>query len=137
MNLDHNFLNAKRGNMQDQMMTVLEQLGLNPIKMEPKDIENPIGEADFRHQLKNTSAEYWILESIKSDKLTYDNPLTYQGYRICHSDGLHPSPFVYIHEDYDGAPDAKDHRHGYCKSIEDCIHEINQYIIENKVEIIC
>jgi hypothetical protein len=85
-------------------------------------------------ELKRTSSEYWILESIKRNALTYDNPLTYQGYRICHSEGIHPRAFIYVHDDYDGAPDANDHRHGYGDSIEDCIREINQYILENEVD---
>lgn len=87
-------------------------------------------------ELKKTSAEYWILESIKKNILTYDNPVKYQGYLIYPSDEVDHKMcgFTWVHEDYDGAPDAYDHRHGFGASIEGCIMQINEYILENEVE---
>lgn len=85
-------------------------------------------------ELKKTSAEYWILESIKASTLTYDNPLMYQGYRIYHNDGGPFKAYAYQADDYDDSPDARDNRFGFCDSIIDCIRKINQYILENEVE---
>jgi hypothetical protein len=62
-------------------------------------------------------------------ELTYSKPLFYGEYRIYHYD-LVFNKYAYVHNDYDGAPDAKDHRHGTAKTIEDCIIEIDE--IENQ-----
>ena len=79
-------------------------------------------------ELKKTSAEYWILESIKYGVLTYDNHLMYQGYRIFHEDEIDPmaNRFKFVHDDYDGAPDANDYRFGVGISIMDCVKKINE-----------
>lgn len=85
--------------------------------------------------LTKTSEEYWILESIKTGTLTYENPVMYQGYRIHHNGANEKAiPYTFQHEDYDGADDAHDHRYGFGSSIEDCIRQINEYILENEVE---
>lgn len=85
-------------------------------------------------ELKKTSAEYWILDSIKTGTLTYDNPLIYQGCRIYHNDGGPFQAYAYQADDYDGAPDAHDNRFGFGDSVTDCINQINEYILENEVE---
>lgn len=87
-------------------------------------------------ELEKTSDEYWLLDSIKTNTLTYSNPVMYQGYRIFHWDEVDPAcnQFRFVHEDYDGADDAKDHRFGYGDSINDCIRQINEYILDNEVE---
>ena len=87
-------------------------------------------------ELRKTTDQYWILESIKANLLTFSNPIIYQNYLIFHVDEIDPrnNEFKFVHDDYDGAPDANDHRHGFGESIQDCIHQINQYILENEVE---
>jgi hypothetical protein len=85
-------------------------------------------------ELKKTSSEYWILESIKSGTLTYDNPLMYQGFRIYHNDGGQFQAYAFQADDYDGALDANDHRFGFGDSVTGCLNQINDYILENEVE---
>ena len=85
-------------------------------------------------ELKKTSSEYWILESIKSGTLTYDNPLMYQGFRIYHNYGSSLQDYGFQADDYDGAPDANDYRFGFGDSVTDCLNQINTYILENEVE---
>jgi hypothetical protein len=60
--------------------------------------------------------------------IEYRNPIQYKGYKIYH--GGYMEPFAFVHDDYDGAPDAHDHRHGEAKSIEDCIDQIEEQINE-------
>lgn len=85
-------------------------------------------------ELKKTGDQYWILDSIKTNTLTYSNPIMYQGYRIFLDDETDPrTGFRFLHEDYDGG-DPKDHRHGEGDSVIDCIQQINEYILENEVE---
>jgi len=49
----------------------------------------------------------------------------YKGYRIC--DGWsHVYRYSFVHEDYDGAPDANDHRCGGGTTIEDCKKQIDE-----------
>lgn len=52
---------------------------------------------------------------------TYDNPVWYRKYRIYISDysGL-GMDYTFVHDDYDGAPNAGDHRCGFAESIEAC-----------------
>lgn len=85
-----------------------------------------------KSELKKTEREYWILESIKLGLPTDDNPILYQGYKICI--GGYIGRWKFVHEDYDGAPDARDNRIGYGTSIGECIQQINEYILENEVE---
>lgn len=84
-------------------------------------------------ELKETSREYWILQSIKVNQPTYDNSVMYQDYRI-YMDTNWFGKWTFVHDSYDGAPDAKDNRHGFGSSIDDCIKQINEYILENEVE---
>lgn len=60
----------------------------------------------------------------------YSNPIKYKNYRIYLNDfNAHPNAwqvaFVFVHEDYDGAPDAGDDRCGYGPSIIACMNEID------------
>lgn len=52
--------------------------------------------------------------------LTYDNPIWHGKWRIYRSDPMAPDSmaWTYVHDDYDGAPDANDYRFGYAESIE-------------------
>lgn len=34
--------------------------------------------------------------------------------------------FAFLHDDYDGAPDAHDNRHGFGTSVEDCRRRIDE-----------
>lgn len=86
-----------------------------------------------KSQLRNTSSEYWVLMSIETNTPSYENPITYQGMLIYSYNVAKGLTWSWVAEDYDGAPDANDHRHGHGKSIEDCIHQINEYILENEV----
>lgn len=47
---------------------------------------------------------------------------------------IHPSymhGFDYVHEDYDGAPDANDSRAGTCLTVEECKEEIDNWYKDN------
>jgi len=56
--------------------------------------------------------------------------LKYKGYFIHHGYGYF-AKFNFVHENYDGASDSKDHRHGHGDSIEDCIEQIEEQLTEN------
>lgn len=60
---------------------------------------------------------------------TYDNPVWYRKYRIylCDQDAhtFGGYEYAYVHDDYDGAEDAYDHRHGYTKTIDEAKTEID------------
>ena len=84
-------------------------------------------------ELKKTSAEYWMLDSIKCNVISSYNPIKYMDYLIQQNDSC-GGKYSFVHDGYDGAPDANDHRYGFGSSIEDCIQQINQYILENEVE---
>lgn len=60
---------------------------------------------------------------------TYTNPIWYKEYRIylCDRNAYAPSGYnyIYIHDDYDGAKDARDNRCGYTKTIEEAKAEID------------
>lgn len=49
--------------------------------------------------------------------------ISYRGYTI-HFDTL--AGWLWVHDDFDGAPDAHDNRHGMGKSIEDCKEWIDE-----------
>lgn len=55
---------------------------------------------------------------------TYYNPIWYRRYRIYLNSDFGPA-FKYVHDDYDGAPDAYDDRNGYGNSIEECKEQID------------
>lgn len=70
-----------------------------------------------------------------SDRLpgsSSSNPIEYRGYEIY----LNPywasfhDQWVYVHEDYDGAPDAYDYRYGYGVSSDACKKEIDEALEE-------
>lgn len=58
---------------------------------------------------------------------SYYNPIWYKGYRIFVSDmyEVHGFNYDYVHDDYDGAEDANDNRHGQAHTIEQCKSEID------------
>jgi hypothetical protein len=72
-----------------------------------------------------------LMGKVMNDRLPgscWSNPIWYrEKWRIYLGDGWHPSTqYAYSHDDYDGAPDAKDHRAGYAESVEACKKEIDE-----------
>lgn len=66
---------------------------------------------------------------------TWDNPIWYRGFRIFINDqwfGAHDA-YAYVHDDFDGAPDAYDNRHGTAATIEDCKTEIDDRFFEDEL----
>ena len=66
-----------------------------------------------------------------SDRLPgscWSNPIWYGRWRIYVGEPRYGSQFAYayVHDDYDGAPDAYDSRHGYAASIEEAKAEIDE-----------
>lgn len=64
--------------------------------------------------------------------VTWDNPIRYGKWRIYRNDfTAHPAwmtvAWEYVHEDYDGAPDAGDNRCGHGASVDACIAEIQEW----------
>lgn len=49
----------------------------------------------------------------------WDNPIWYGKWRIYVSDMCPFMDYAFCHDDYDGAPDAKDRRCGVAKSVDD------------------
>lgn len=52
----------------------------------------------------------------------------HRGFRIYYDPTFLPTrdlDWVYVHDDYDGAPDANDNRHGRAASYAECIREID------------
>lgn len=65
-----------------------------------------------------------------SDRLPgscWSNPIWYRGYRIYLADAM-PSglDWVFVHDDFDGAPDAADGRAGYANSVGAAAAEIDE-----------
>lgn len=61
------------------------------------------------------------------------NPIRVGSWNIAISGGINILGFdwEYWHDDYDGAPDANDHRCGFCKTEADCRKEIAAWIEEH------
>ena len=58
---------------------------------------------------------------------SWSNPIWYRKYRIYLSDAPYPqTEYAYAHDDYDGADDAHDIRHGYASSIEEAKKDIDE-----------
>lgn len=59
---------------------------------------------------------------------TWDNPIWYKGYRIYIGEPQYGNEFTFAftHDDFDGAPDSKDRRHGYAPTIEAAKAEIDE-----------
>lgn len=57
---------------------------------------------------------------------TWSNPTWYGKYRIFSNDTPAPYRYAFVHDDYDGAEDANDNRHGFGNSIEECCDEIDE-----------
>lgn len=64
----------------------------------------------------------------------YDNPIRYKGYRIYLSDmfRVHGFEFEYVHESYDGAPDARDNRFGQAHTEAEAKAEIDEKEDDNR-----
>ena len=58
---------------------------------------------------------------------SWDNPIWHRGWRICIGEpGIHHSlTYAFAHDDYDGAEDANDHRHGFAPTVQAAKHEID------------
>ncbi len=54
----------------------------------------------------------------------WSNPIWYRDYRIYFSSSPIAN-YAFVHDDYDGAPDANDNRGGWGNSIEDCKAQID------------
>lgn len=78
-----------------------------------------------------------ILEKFEADMIeknivTFQNAIMYRGYRIYHNDDSWVNEkWAFVHDSYDGTPDANDHRFGNGYTIEDCIIKINEQIKDN------
>ena len=75
-------------------------------------------------------------ESAVMPWVTWDKPIRYGPWRIYRNDfTAHPKwmtvAWEYTHDDYDGAPDAGDSRHGHCANIDACIAEIQEWEEDN------
>lgn len=53
----------------------------------------------------------------------YSNPIWFGKWRIYLGDY---TPYQFVHDDYDGADDAYDGRHGFGNSVEDCKDQIRE-----------
>lgn len=60
---------------------------------------------------------------------SWSNPIWYGRWRIYVSDNveIHGYPYEYVHDDYDGSPDADDNRYGLAQSVDECKAEIDSY----------
>ena len=55
---------------------------------------------------------------------------SYGDWRIEPANWVRPSPeadWDWWHDDFDGAPDSNDHRHGFARNLEACISEIHAW----------
>lgn len=74
-----------------------------------------------------------------SDRLpgsSYSNPIMHRGWRIYLSDlaVVHGYEWDYVHDDYDGADDANDHRCGQAHTVEEAKAEIDHHEQEALLE---
>lgn len=74
-----------------------------------------------------------------SDRLpgsSWDNPIWYNKWRIYLSDDveIHGYEYEYVHDDFDGAPDAGDSRCGIASSVKAAIVEIRAWEAEHDAE---
>lgn len=60
---------------------------------------------------------------------TWDNPIWYRGFRIYVANHCFVN-YEYVHDDYDGAEDSHDNRHGHGESVEACKAEIDERFYE-------
>lgn len=62
---------------------------------------------------------------------SWSNPIWYKDrWRIYQSE-FFPGQYAYVHDDYDGAEDAGDFRHGRAISVESCKAEIDEWIADH------
>ena len=57
--------------------------------------------------------------------ITWNNPIWYRKFRIYLADHCFVN-WEYVHDDYDGAPDAEDNRCGHGHTVAECIDEIDE-----------
>lgn len=76
--------------------------------------------------------ELYEANCLDRNIVTFQNAITYRDYKIYHSTDSWVEKWSFVHDSYDGAEDAHDHRHGSAKSIEDCIVAINEQIKDNE-----
>ena len=62
----------------------------------------------------------------------WDSPIWHRNYRIFLDDraGTHPVGYGFTHDDYDGADDGNDHRHGWGRTLAEAKAEIDKQIEE-------
>ena len=65
---------------------------------------------------------------------SWDNPIWHRDYRIYLDDraGTHRLGYGFTHDDYDGAEDGNDHRHGWALTLAEAKAEIDEQIEEAK-----
>lgn len=74
---------------------------------------------------RDLNLDYEISVRVEVDEQpgsSWSNPIWYRGYRIYVGDN---TPFQYVHDDYDGAPDSYDTRFGRGNSVDECKEEID------------
>ena len=79
----------------------------------------------------------YVCRRGKCGQMKKEYMLTYRGFHITYDPPpipLRNSDWQYWHDDYDGADDANDDRHGSAKSLNDCRDEIDTYWRENKMD---
>ena len=81
----------------------------------------------------NSVLEQYEVDCLEKNIVTFQNAIMYRDYRIYHSDNSWVEKWSFVHENYDGAEDAHDHRYGDAKTIEECIVSINEQIKDNEV----
>jgi hypothetical protein len=58
---------------------------------------------------------------------TWANPLWHRGYKVfAASNGQPPLSFVFVHDDFDGAPDANDYRNGWARTLQGAKDQIDE-----------
>lgn len=64
---------------------------------------------------------------------SYDNPIWYKKYKIylSHIGIVENFEYEFVHDDYDGAEDANDHRYGYATSVDDAKAQIDELEADN------
>jgi len=66
---------------------------------------------------------------------TYANPIWHGRWRIYAADAdaraFGGYAYEYVHDDYDGAPDANDNRHGFAKTLDEAKYECDALDEEN------
>lgn len=70
------------------------------------------------------------LDAVNAGHVSFRNGPRYRGFEISVA-GYSPAPqfdWEFAHEDYDGAPDGNDNRHGRGASLSDCMAQIDDML---------